>query len=200
MEYRAKVVILGACGCGKSSVVKKFLTGGFDPSQPSTIGAAFTTKEVMRGDLVINMDVWDTAGQERYGAIAPMYYRDAHTVVVVYDITDTKSIEAAEKWCREVRAKNKNALLVLFGNKTDLLAPAARSEDFFSGSFSEFPRKEKFSVFFETSFLKFKEYDVLHLCGSAKNGEGVLHLFKTIAGRTEYSRRVSVRSSSWWCF
>ncbi len=33
----------------------------------------------------------DTAGQERYHALGPIYYRDSHGAIVVYDITDEDS-------------------------------------------------------------------------------------------------------------
>ena len=35
----------------------------------------------------------DTAGQERYHALGPIYYRDSHGAVVVYDITDEDSFK-----------------------------------------------------------------------------------------------------------
>ncbi|KAI5172364.1 Ras-related protein Rab-5C [Nematocida sp. LUAm3] len=204
MENRGKIVVLGGCGSGKSSVTKKFLNGAFDPNHPTTIGAAYHTKTVTRNNEKIHFDIWDTAGQERYGAIAPMYYRDAHTVIVVYDVLDMESLKIAKRWCKEVRIKNKSALMMVFGNKTDLIANAISSPGFLTGTKKD---SEGFQSFLKSTLrtidaagIHFKEYNAQHFCGSAKNGEGVSLLFNTIFNESKYSTRVTTPQPSWWCF
>lgn len=206
MECRAKIAVLGGCGCGKSSVTKKFLTGSFDPNHGTTIGAAYQTKRFERNGEIISMDIWDTAGQERYSAIAPMYYRDAHTVLVVYDVTDTESVGIAKRWCTEVRMHNKDALLIVFGNKTDLVLSnnGNISSAFIPQSFSGISisnTREALRTIYGVASTQFLEYDATHLCGSAKTGEGIDFLFKTICTRTKYAKRVLTKTPmSWWCF
>ena len=46
----------------------------------------------------MKFEIWDTAGQERYHALTPMYYRNAHAAVVVFDISNMSSFERAQKW------------------------------------------------------------------------------------------------------
>lgn len=59
----------------------------------STIGAAFLTQTISLDDATtVKFEIWDTAGQERYKSLAPMYYRNANCAVVVYDITQSVSM------------------------------------------------------------------------------------------------------------
>ena len=65
---------------------------------------------------------WDTAGQERFRTITSSYYRGAHGIIVVYDVTDAESFTNVKQWLGEIdryAAENVNKLLV--GNKSDLV-------------------------------------------------------------------------------
>ncbi|KAI5132610.1 Ras-related protein Rab-5C [Nematocida ausubeli] len=199
MERRAKIVILGSCSSGKTSLAKKYISGGFDPNQAATIGAAFQTKEIQRDGQTFHLDLWDTAGQERYGAIAPLYYRDANTVLVVYDITDRLSIKIAQQWCSEVRTKNKTASLVVFGNKTDLLFKPTESASFLNKGFPDPGMVQRLKEISEVTNEYFTEYEMHHFSGSAKTGEGISSLFKHISNNTSYTERVVVQPSAWCC-
>ena len=64
---------------------------------------------------------WDTAGQERFRTITSSYYRGAHGIIIVYDITDRESFDNVKQWLNEIdryACENVNKLLV--GNKSDM--------------------------------------------------------------------------------
>ena len=64
---------------------------------------------------------WDTAGQERFRTISSTYYRGAHGIIVVYDITNMESFNNVKRWLTEIdkyARENVNKLLV--ANKSDL--------------------------------------------------------------------------------
>ena len=66
---------------------------------------------------------WDTAGQERFRTITSSYYRGAHGIIVVYDVTEPDSFRNVQQWMQEIdryAVEGVNKLLV--GNKIDMTA------------------------------------------------------------------------------
>ncbi|KDN49081.1 hypothetical protein RSAG8_02434, partial [Rhizoctonia solani AG-8 WAC10335] len=123
-QLQYKLVLLGESAVGKSSLVIRFVKGNYEEFRESTIGAAFLTQTVTLEDqTVVKFEIWDTAGQERYKVMAPMYYRNAHCAVVVYDITQQASLDKAKTWIRELqRQADPSIIIALCGNKSDLAA------------------------------------------------------------------------------
>jgi Ras-related protein Rab-1A len=55
------------------------------------------------GDIV-KLQIWDTAGQERFRTITSTYYRGAHAIIIVYDVTRLDTFSDIEAyWLGEVR-------------------------------------------------------------------------------------------------
>uniref|UniRef100_A0A1X7TNP2 Uncharacterized protein n=1 Tax=Amphimedon queenslandica TaxID=400682 RepID=A0A1X7TNP2_AMPQE len=117
----AKVVIIGAQGVGKTSLVVRNMGGVFSENVSPTIGASFFSLQMILAGFRIKLQVWDTAGQERFRSMAPMYYRKANAAMIVYDITNEKTFDEAKLWVNEVQSKvDLPMALSIVGNKTDL--------------------------------------------------------------------------------
>ena len=64
------------------------LTGqGFSSNHVTTIGIDFFKFQIQHQGQKVPVMIWDTAGQERFRAITSAYYRGAHAIAIVYDIT-----------------------------------------------------------------------------------------------------------------
>ena len=50
----------------------------------------------------VQLQVWDTAGQERFRALTTSYYRGAHGVILVYDVTEQASFDHLASWIKDV--------------------------------------------------------------------------------------------------
>lgn len=84
-----KIAVIGDSTVGKTSLILRAINNEFLTTSP-TIGASFTVyQSEVEGD--VKLHVWDTAGQERFRSLVPMYLRNVHAVVAIYDITSYES-------------------------------------------------------------------------------------------------------------
>ncbi|CAZ81997.1 unnamed protein product [Tuber melanosporum] len=126
LSSSVKLVLLGEAAVGKSSLVLRFVNDDFQENKEPTIGAAFLTQRCTLPSRTIKFEIWDTAGQERFASLAPMYYRNAQTALVVYDITKPTSLTKAKHWVSELqRQASPGIVIALVGNKLDLAATTA---------------------------------------------------------------------------
>jgi len=90
-----------------------------------------------------------------------MYYRNANCAVVVYDITQSASLEKARNWIRELqRQADPSIVIALCGNKSDLAARRQVTQE----------EAQKYA----------QEEGLMWAETSAKNGEGVTDIFTRI--------------------
>jgi len=81
-----------------------------------------TKRLSVRGKLV-HLKLLDTAGQERFRSLSSAYYRLAHGIILVYDVTDRASFQAMDHWYNEVRTHAApEAVICLVGSKIDMEA------------------------------------------------------------------------------
>lgn len=121
-EYQAKVILIGECGVGKSSLLDIFVMNTFRASQETTVGGSFKSKYIKIGTKNIKLNIWDTAGQERYQSLTKMYCRGANAAVLIYDITNKKSFDSLNKWHQIVlESGNEDIIFFIVGNKEDLV-------------------------------------------------------------------------------
>jgi len=86
-----------------------------------TIGVDFKIRTINVDGMTIKLQIWDTAGQERFKTITSSYYKGAHGIIVVYDISDRDSFAKVTEWMNEVeKHAEETCSQILIGNKNDL--------------------------------------------------------------------------------
>lgn len=127
-DYLFKLLLIGDSGVGKSCILLRFSDDTYTESYISTIGVDFKIRTIEVDGKSVKLQIWDTAGQERFRTITSSYYRGAHGIIVVYDITDNASFVNVKQWLQEIdRYACECVNKLLIGNKCDLESKRAVS-------------------------------------------------------------------------
>ena len=115
-------MLIGDSGVGKSCLLLRFADNTYTDSFISTIGVDFKIRTVKIDDKTVKLQIWDTAGQERFRTITSSYYRGAHGIILVYDVTDQTSFSNVKNWLTEIdRYAGADVCKLIVGNKNDLV-------------------------------------------------------------------------------
>ena len=114
-----KLILVGDGGTGKTTFVKRHLTGEFEKQYIPTVGVdvhplKFTTN---RGRICFNC--WDTAGQEKFGSLRDGYYIEGNCAIIMFDVTSKNTYKNVPNWHRDIVRVCDNIPMVLVGNKVD---------------------------------------------------------------------------------
>ena len=120
-ESLFKILLLGDSGVGKSCIIIRYIENNFSSNLMNSIGVDFKLKNIEIDSKKIKLQIWDTAGQERFKTITTSYYKGAHAILVVFDITDRDSFDHVRNWMADIDKFAKEGVLrILVGNKCDL--------------------------------------------------------------------------------
>ncbi|KAL7721183.1 Rab family GTPase [Entamoeba marina] len=121
-EPKIKVVMVGDYNTGKTCMLLRLSEDFFDYEHNATIGASFINQniELPNGDAA-ELSIWDTSGDERFRSVTPVYFRNAHVAIVVYDVTRKDSFDNIPYWIDLARKSGgDNIQIVIVGCKCDL--------------------------------------------------------------------------------
>lgn len=118
---RKKILVLGACAVGKTSLVTQYTTGLFSEEYLSTIGINIKHKNIETDEYQLNLLIWDIADVVTHQNIPPSYLMGTDGLVLVYDITRSDSIQRIYSEYEGFIAKSPGLPKIVIGNKLDLL-------------------------------------------------------------------------------
>ncbi|XP_053106448.1 ras-related protein Rab-7b [Hemicordylus capensis] len=159
-----KIIIIGAAGVGKTSLLHRYVHKQFYEDYRTTLGASVLTKMVVVDNTPLKLQIWDTGGQERFRSVVSTFYKGSDGCVLAFDVTDMDSFESLDDWredfLQRVIPVEQDFPMVVLGNKIDL-------------------RNRQVSKEAASSWCKAK--DITYFEVSAKNDINVVHAFETLA-------------------
>ena len=120
-EVLYKILLLGDSSVGKTCYLMRYTDNTFQEIHMSTIGLDYKLKNVQLDDgKIVKIQIWDTAGQDRFRSITKNYYKGAHGIILIYDITNKKSFENVRNWINQIKEEvSEKVSIILVGNKID---------------------------------------------------------------------------------
>lgn len=138
-----KIIFLGACCSGKTSINQRYL--GMPFSLDGHTGPYFNNTLIKINDTLISLLLIDCPGQEKYRDYAFVFGRTADFFVFVYSISYESSFEYTKELLIDVKKKYNNSHYALIGCKKTILDEIEISEK----KSEEFAQNENIDFFME---------------------------------------------------
>ncbi len=164
---KLKICLVGDEAVGKTSLIRKFVTGLFDEVYIRTLGAVVSKKSVTLGGpgerpLQVDMVILDIMGKRTFMQLfKDAYFSGARGILAVFDLTRKESLNGLTSWIEGVRETVGPIPVVVLANKLDL--------------------SERFEVDDEDIEKVLGSYGVEIWTTSAKTGENVEQAFMGLA-------------------
>ena len=99
----------------------RYTDNTFQEIHMSTIGLDYRLKSMtLKSGKNVKVQIWDTAGQDRFRAITKNYYKGAHGIILIYDVTNQLSFDNVSNWINQIKEEASDKVTIfLVGNKID---------------------------------------------------------------------------------
>jgi small GTP-binding protein len=161
-----KVCICGDPNVGKTSLVRRFVTGKYDEKYISTLGTVVSKKSVRasKGKDNVTMMLWDVSGQPEFKRIHASAFKNATGGLAVCDITRPDTTNHLKDWITDFKTHaGEDVPVTILANKCDLTEEANKN--------------------LMENMEMCKELGASLFLTSAKTGENVEKAFKDLADR-----------------
>ena len=159
-EILLKILMIGDSDVGKTRLLFKFTGDCYSQTTIYTLGVEWKEKTIKIKNFEVRLQIWDTHRQERFRSIPESFFRGAHGIIFVFDITNKDSFDLLYNFI--IDSKNcQNIKKILVGNRLEL--------------------EEKRKVKKEKAEKLANKYGMKYIEASDKNGTNVDLIFNEIA-------------------
>lgn len=122
-EYIKKICICGDPAVGKTSLIRRFVTGRYDEKYITTLGTVISKKVIIfpELDVKVNLQIWDISGQSEFRRMHSSAFRHAEAAIAVCDIMRPETAESLHTWITNLKNHTKHRIpVIVLANKFDL--------------------------------------------------------------------------------
>ena len=151
-SHDIKIIIIGDVSTGKTSFMKRWITGKFDDEYKITIKYEYNYKVINVNNIIYRVQIWDIGGQDRtHSCLSKIFVKGCHAVFIFSDITVNKTLQNTIIWKNLLNdlPNEFNYPVILFQNKIDLVEENELNETQFQ--FKKFAEDNNFDLFYRIS-------------------------------------------------
>lgn len=113
-SFSYKIILLGDCQTGKSSIIKRYTNNAFLDNPLVSTKTDIYNKSISIQGKSINITIWDSYCEERFKPIGQDYLRNMNIIIIVYDTSNRDSFENIGNWLEATKkVGNENTLIVI---------------------------------------------------------------------------------------
>ena len=116
-----KICMLGAFAVGKTSLVKRYVSGIFSEKYITTLGVKIDKKSCVIKNSELELIIWDLAGEDDFMEIRSSYLRGTSAALFVADGTRGETLDVVVKLKSRLENEVGDIPSILLINKSDLV-------------------------------------------------------------------------------
>lgn len=113
-----KVSLIGDGGVGKTTFVKRILTGDFTQKYVATLGVEVNPFQSPTIPNTI-FNIWDCAGQEKFSGLRDGYFVESQACIVMFSLTSRLSFTNISRWIKLYQRMGRGPILIC-ATKSDI--------------------------------------------------------------------------------
>lgn len=153
-EVKTKIVVVGDCRCGKTSLIKRYINNTYTDTYTPTGFDTYNTTYQVSASYKIQLSIWDTSGDAGYDRVRPVSYTGSDLVLLCFSIGNPESLHnIVTKWLPEIREHCPTQPIMVVGCGTDL-----RTDE---TVLAKLTRKNQTPVTYDQGLKTAKEIDAL---------------------------------------
>ena len=132
-DIKMKLMILGDCCTGKTSLINRLASGNHLQFYKCTVSLDFVPiyrkMEIDNKEYIIKVTLIDTAGAETYNSVGNSFIKQCDGFILLYDISNKFTLKNINNWKKIIDDNSKkNNYIILIGNKSDLERSVSKYE------------------------------------------------------------------------